>query len=62
MSLADGQGAGSVLKSYVLSLDLPGTCQSGTLNALEIVDSSATSVNALDPALNLIGVSVEYYQ
>jgi hypothetical protein len=44
----------------MLSLDLPTTCQSGRLTALEIVDSSVSTVGSLDPALNLAGVTVEY--
>jgi hypothetical protein len=46
----------------MLSLDLPGACQSGRLTALELVDSSASTVNSLDPGLNLVGVTVEHYQ
>jgi len=46
----------------MLSLDLPSACQNEKLTALEIIDSSATAVNSLDPALNLIGVTVEHYQ
>ena len=46
----------------LLSLDLPETCQSERLTALEVIDSSTDTVNSLDPALNLIGVTVEYYR
>lgn len=46
----------------MLSLDLPGACQDGRLTAVEVIDSSASTVNSLDPALNLIGVTVEHYQ
>jgi hypothetical protein len=44
----------------MLSLDLPATCHSGRLAALEIVDSSADTVGSLDPALNLVGATAEY--
>lgn len=52
------------LTGYIdmLSLDLPSACQDGRLTAVEVIDSSASTVNSLDPALNLIGVTVEYYQ
>jgi hypothetical protein len=46
----------------VLTLDLPDACRSGRLTNLEIVDSSASTVNSLDPALNLAAVTVEYYR
>jgi serine/threonine-protein kinase len=46
----------------MLSLDLPEACQRGTLTALEVVDSSAETVESLDPALNFTGATVEYYQ
>ncbi|MBN1976780.1 MAG: PD40 domain-containing protein [Anaerolineae bacterium] len=44
----------------MLSLDLPAECQTGTLTAIEIVDTSADTVGSPDPALNLFGVTVEY--
>jgi hypothetical protein len=46
----------------MLSLDLPDDCRSGKLTALEIIDSSTSTVNSLDPALNLVGATVEHYQ
>ena len=46
----------------MLSLDLPESCQNGRLTALEIVDSSTETIGSLDPALNIIGITVEYYQ
>lgn len=46
----------------MLSLDLPNACRSGKLTAIEIIDTSASAVNSLDPALSLIGITVEYYQ
>jgi len=45
----------------MLSLDLPAACRNGNLTGIEIIDSSTNTVNSLDPALNLIGVTVEYY-
>jgi hypothetical protein len=52
------------LTGYVdmLSLDLPDECRGGKLTALEIIDSSTSTVNSLDPALNLVGAKVEHYQ
>jgi hypothetical protein len=44
----------------MLSVDLPNSCQEGQLNALEIVDTSSERTGSLDPALNLIAVTVEY--
>jgi hypothetical protein len=46
----------------MLSLDLPNACRSGRLTALEVIDSSTSTVDSLDPALNLIGITVEHYQ
>ena len=46
----------------MLSLDLPGACQTGRLTGLELIDSSATTVNSLDPAFNFTGLTVEHYQ
>jgi hypothetical protein len=46
----------------MLSLDLPYDCWDGEFTALEIIDSSASTVNSLDPALNLVGVTVEHYE
>jgi hypothetical protein len=43
----------------MLSLDLPTACLSGGLTAIEIVDSSTSTVNSPDPALNIIGITVE---
>jgi len=45
----------------MLSLDLPEACLNGNLTGIEIIDSSTSTVNSLDPALNLIGVTVEHY-
>jgi hypothetical protein len=52
------------LTGYIdmLSLDLPLACQDGRLSAVEIVDTSVETVNSLDPALNVIAITVEYYQ
>jgi hypothetical protein len=44
----------------LLSLDLPETCHSGRLTTIEIIDTSTNTVESLDPALNLFGVTVEY--
>jgi len=43
----------------MLSLDLPAACLSGGLTAIEIIDSSTSTVNSPDPALNIIGITVE---
>jgi hypothetical protein len=44
----------------LLSVDLPALCQEGRLNAVEIVDTSRETTNALDPALRVVGITVEY--
>jgi hypothetical protein len=44
----------------LLSLELPDACRNGTLTAIEIADTSATTVGSLDPALNLFAITVEY--
>lgn len=44
----------------LLSLELPQICQNGRLTSIELIDSSAETVGSLDPALNLVGLSVEY--
>jgi len=46
----------------MLSLDLPAACLSGRLTAIEVIDDSTNTVNSLDPAINLIGITVEHYQ
>jgi serine/threonine protein kinase len=46
----------------MLSLDLPPECRSDGLTAVEVVDDSVNTVDSLDPAFTLIGVTVEYYQ
>jgi hypothetical protein len=46
----------------MLTIELPTTCQEGRLNGLEIVDTSRETTNSLDPALNLVAVTVEYDQ
>jgi hypothetical protein len=46
----------------LLSLDLPDVCRNGRLTAIEIIDTSTETVNSLDPALNLIGITIEYNQ
>jgi hypothetical protein len=46
----------------MLTLDLPTACHESTLTAIEIVDTSADTVDSLDPALNLFGVTVECRQ
>jgi len=54
----------SDLVGYIdmLTFDLPGMCQDGRLTALEIIDTSVSNVDSLDPALDLIGITVEYRQ
>lgn len=44
----------------LLTLDLPPVCQDGRLTRIELIDSSAETVNSLDPALNLVGITVEF--
>jgi hypothetical protein len=46
----------------MLTLDLPEACQNGTLTAVEVIDTSSSSVGSLDPALNLVGLTVENRQ
>ncbi|MEM7112148.1 MAG: protein kinase [Chloroflexota bacterium] len=43
-----------------LTLDLPASCRTGELTQVEIEDTSATTVQSLDPALNWIGLTVEH--
>jgi hypothetical protein len=45
----------------MLTVDLPHPCQNGDLTVVELIDTSAESVQSLDPALNLIAVTVEHY-
>ncbi len=44
----------------LLSLELPPICQDGRLTSIELIDNSTETVGSLDPALNLVGLSVEY--
>jgi hypothetical protein len=46
----------------LLSLDLPPACLEGALTGLDLLDLSLTTVNSLDPALNLAGVTVEHFE
>ena len=46
----------------LVSYDLPEPCQGGTLTAIEVVDTTADTIGSLDPALNLVGVTVEHEQ
>lgn len=46
----------------LLSLELPPGCQAGTLTRIELIDTSAETVGSLDPALNLVGITVEQRQ
>lgn len=46
----------------LLSLDLPEACRNGDLTTIEIIDTSIDTVESLDPALNLFGVTIEYRQ
>jgi serine/threonine protein kinase len=43
----------------MLSLDLPVSCQEGRLTAIQLIDTSATTVGSLDPAIGLSGLTVE---
>lgn len=45
----------------MLIVDLPRACQDDRLTAIELVDTSVESVQSLDPALNLIAITVEHY-
>jgi serine/threonine protein kinase len=44
----------------MLTFDLPSDCQTGDLQSVTISDTSVDSVGSLDPALNLLGITVEY--
>jgi hypothetical protein len=46
----------------MLSLNLPDACRNGRLTRLDVIDSSANTVGSLDPGLNFVGVTVEYFQ
>ncbi len=46
----------------LLTLDLPTSCQNGRLMNIAITDTSVDTVGSLDPALNLVGITVEYLQ
>lgn len=46
----------------MLSLELPESCLRGHLTGLEVLDTSSSTVGSLDPSLNLVGVTVEYYR
>jgi hypothetical protein len=43
-------------------LDLPAEFRDGSLSGVEVVDPSASTADSLAPALNLIGLTVEYYR
>jgi hypothetical protein len=45
-----------------LTICLPTACQTGALTAIEIVDTSTDTVDSLNPAINLAGVTIEYRQ
>lgn len=44
----------------MLPLDLPDNCRRGRLDAVEVLDISADTVGSLDPALNVMGLTIEY--
>ena len=44
----------------LLSLDLPEVCRTSRLEAVEFWDASTGTVDSLDPAFNLTGLTVEY--
>ncbi len=46
----------------LLTLDLPPSCQNGSLTSIAIVDTSVETVGSLDPAINLVGITVEHFQ
>ncbi len=46
----------------MVAFDLPQSCQDSVLSQIKIDDTSATTVNSLDPAINVTGITVEYYK
>ena len=46
----------------LLSLDLPSACRQSRLTGIEIKDLSINNVNSFDPAVILVGITVEHYQ
>ena len=56
----NGSNSTSVGHIDLLSLDLPVECQQSQLDRVEILDTSAATTGSLDPALNLVGITVEY--
>jgi hypothetical protein len=46
----------------MLTLSLPEACREGTLTSLRLLDQSVEGVGSRDPALNLIGLTVEHYR
>ncbi len=56
-----GEIAGAGVQGHIdlLSLDLPEPCRSGTLQGIDLVDTSVQTIGSLDPAFNLTGVTVE---
>ncbi len=46
----------------MLTLSLPEACREGTLTSLRVLDQSVEGVGSRDPALNLIGLTVEHYR
>jgi hypothetical protein len=46
----------------MISVDLPQSCRDIGITEIEIDDITTSSVNSLDPNLNLIGITIEYYK
>jgi hypothetical protein len=44
----------------LLTIELPLSCQTGRLTSIAVMDTSAETVGSLDPAINLVGVTVEH--
>jgi hypothetical protein len=46
----------------LLTIELPSSCQTNGLTSIAVVDTSAETVGSLDPAINLVGITVEHFQ
>ncbi len=59
-----GEIAGAGVQGHIdlLSLDLPDQCRNGTLQGIDLVDTSVQTIGSMDPAFNLTGVTVEVYR
>jgi len=52
-------GASSLGQIDLIIIDLPEECEESNLDYIEVVDTSVETTGSMDPALNLIGVTVE---